>query len=1154
MVLRRALIPISMALILLVQFLPGTPVGPQPVAASLCDAAQFIADVTIPDGTTVSPGASFVKTWRLQNAGTCPWTTSYAVVFTGGTQMGSPSSIAMPSNVSPGGTVDITVTLTAPTTPGHYRGNYELKNASGVLFGVGANAAFLFWVDINVGTTFSVAYDFIANAGSATWSSGAGTLPFPGTDGDVKGFVLPVATPQLENGTTDPNPGLVVNPQQVTGGYIQGVYPAFTVQAGDRFQSIVNCTFTAANCYVNFRLMYRIGAGPVTTFWTFNERHEGLFFRANVDLTPLAGQSVNFILYVADVPGHGVPSGDRAEWVETKIARGGGGTVIPPPTVCDRGAFVGDVTIPDGTVVAPGQAFTKTWRVRNVGSCPWTTSYALVFVFGNTFGAAPVTAFSPSTVSVLPVNPGQTADFSLNMVAPTVPGHYRSYWRFRNDDGVQFGVGSGMVTFFADINVSGTLPTSTPGGGTTPTPTSTAIIPGPNTDLSVTVTDGVTTYTPGGTVTYTIVVTNNGPTAVTHATLINHKPSPHVTSWIWSCVADPLASCTAGPITSSADVSDDVSLPVGKKVTYTVVATINPASVGNLVETVTINNPASVPDPNLANNSATDTDAPPGTDLTVSMTQNTNTGTNMYILGGTIVYTIQMVNVGPLAVTGATFTDPIPMQFSTWTWACTATGGAVWAGPGTTTGNVSTTVNMPAPSSITCTVTATVKTSVTGDITNTATLLPPASIPDSVPSNNMASVTAIGPNANLSVVKTDGVSYYTPGGTLTYTITVTNNGILTIIGATFTDAKPAQISSWTWTCVADTGNFCTAAPTPAGDGSVTDTITLSAHSKVVYTAVATVDPAALGVLVNTATIQSIPSIPDLNSADNSSTDSDQPPSADLQIKSKNDGVVVYIPGQTVTYIIDVYNGGPQDVVGATFTDVKPAQVLSWTWSCAALSGATVTCDTGPHTTNADFGDLISLPALKTLRYTVVATIDPNASGDMVNTATVSLIGAIPPTDPNPGNNSATDTDRHPTADLAVSIVDNVSTYTPGGASDYTVTITNLGPDDVHQALVTAAWPLGTITNVAMLSSWTWTCVAGLGSSCTALVTNSGAFADTVDIAKGSQITYTVVANVLAGAVEPLPFNVTIASGVAPNDIVDPNLSNNSPTDINVKAP
>jgi uncharacterized repeat protein (TIGR01451 family) len=1097
--------------------------------------------VTIPDGTTVAANATFVKTWRLQNAGTCTWTTSYAVVFTGGDQMGSPAVISMPASVAPGGTVDITVNLTAPGTPGHYRGNYKLRNATGGLFGVGANAAFLFWVDINVGTSLTNAYDFIANAGSATWSSGAGTLPFPGTDGDVKGFVLSAATPQLENGTTSANPGLIVNPQQVSGGFIQGVYPAFTVQAGDRFQSIVNCAFNATKCYVNFRLAYRIGSGPVTTLWTFNERYEGLFFRANVDLSSLAGKTVNFILYVADVPAHGLPSGDRAEWVNTMITRGGGGgTPIPPPSVCDRGAFVSDVTVPDGTVMAPGQAFTKTWRVRNVGSCAWTSSYALVFVLGNTFGAAPITGFSPATVSVLPVEPGQTADFSLNMVAPTTPGHYRSYWRFRNASGAQFGVGSGMVTFFADINVSATAPTP---GGPTPTASPTTIITGPNAELTISINDGITTYNPGGTVTYTIVVQNLGPSNVTGATFLDNKPSPHVTSWTWTCTPDAGATCTTGPTTSSVDIMDVVSIPAGKKITYSVVATISASAVGNLINTASITNPAAVPDPNLSNNSATDTDMPPSTDLSITMTDNVT----MYTLGGTIIYTIQMVNAGPLPVTGATFSDPKPSQITSWNWVCTATGGAVWSGPGSSTTNVTATVNMPVGSSVTCTVTAAISSAATGNLVNTATITSPVAVPDAVPANNTASTTAIGPSADLAVTKTDGVTTYVVGGTLTYTITVTNNGPLIVNGGTFTDNMPAQFTGWTWTCVADTGAICTASGNTA---PISDLVTIPAGNKVVYTVVATISPTASGSIVNTATIQSTPSIPDLVPGNNSATDTDVPPSADLAV-TKTDGITYYPPGGTVTYTIDVTNFGPQGVTNAPFTDVKPAQITSWIWTCVAGTGAI--CNPGPFDTNLDFSDALTIPAGIKVRYTVVATIDPAATGDLVNTATAKVTSVVPPpiTDPNTANDSATDTDLHPIADLSVSISDQILNYTVGGTTNYTIVVTNNGPSNVIGATLTGTFPLGGI-----LDNWTWTCVPQIGASCSASgLAIVGDFIDaTLNIPAGRSVTYTAVAKINALLVAPLPaltVSVTVAPPAAPpqNVVPDPNLVNNTAADI-----
>jgi hypothetical protein len=332
---------------------------------------------------------------------------------------------------------------------------------------VSANTAEASPADLTVSATDTVVYDFVANYCSATWSSGAGTLPCPGTAGSASGYVIKVDSPKLENGTIDTSPGLVVSPQAVSGGYIQGIFPAFNVQYGDRFQSIVNCTFDAKSCYVLFRLDYKIGSGPVQTFWHFKERNEGWFYRANLNLSSLAGQSVQFILYMADVPGLGVPSGDQAMWGGAKIVRP---SVVPTPVpstgVCNRGFFIGDVTIPDGSQIVAGTPFLKTWRIRNVGTCTWTTAYSMVFVAGNLMGA-------PSTIIYLPSNvaPGQTADFSINMVAPSVPGHYRSYWRFRDAAGVQFGLGSGMITFFADINVvSGSLSTNSTTSITSDTP------------------------------------------------------------------------------------------------------------------------------------------------------------------------------------------------------------------------------------------------------------------------------------------------------------------------------------------------------------------------------------------------------------------------------------------------------------------------------------------------------------------------------------------------------------------------------------------------------------------------------------------------------------------------------------------------------------
>jgi hypothetical protein len=121
--------------------------------ASCTDKATFISDVTIPDKTKIEAGKSFEKTWRLKNSGTCTWSTSYAMVFASGSQMGGPASVALPKSVSPNGTVDLKVTLTAPSASGTYTGNWKLRNAGGLIFGLGTKADQPFWVQIVVGTS-----------------------------------------------------------------------------------------------------------------------------------------------------------------------------------------------------------------------------------------------------------------------------------------------------------------------------------------------------------------------------------------------------------------------------------------------------------------------------------------------------------------------------------------------------------------------------------------------------------------------------------------------------------------------------------------------------------------------------------------------------------------------------------------------------------------------------------------------------------------------------------------------------------------------------------------------------------------------------------------------------------------------------------------
>ena len=119
-----------------------------PAAQSCNYTMSYVADLTIPDGQPISAGSSFTKTWRLKNTGNCAWTTSFVLSFVSGAQMGGTNRY-LPYQVNPGETIDLSVDLVAPTTPGTYQGYWQIKTPSG--FGVG----FTVWVQIVVPGAYS---------------------------------------------------------------------------------------------------------------------------------------------------------------------------------------------------------------------------------------------------------------------------------------------------------------------------------------------------------------------------------------------------------------------------------------------------------------------------------------------------------------------------------------------------------------------------------------------------------------------------------------------------------------------------------------------------------------------------------------------------------------------------------------------------------------------------------------------------------------------------------------------------------------------------------------------------------------------------------------------------------------------------------------
>lgn len=146
--------------------------APVTVAPTACNRAQFVSDVTVPDNTPFTPGATFKKTWRLRNTGTCTWTSGYVLIFDNGERMNAPATVQLTAgSVPPNQTVDVSVDLIAPSASGTYRGDFRLRSADNQVFGVGASGQGTFWVKIVVSPTGT---DPITQARNAQYRLGAG--------------------------------------------------------------------------------------------------------------------------------------------------------------------------------------------------------------------------------------------------------------------------------------------------------------------------------------------------------------------------------------------------------------------------------------------------------------------------------------------------------------------------------------------------------------------------------------------------------------------------------------------------------------------------------------------------------------------------------------------------------------------------------------------------------------------------------------------------------------------------------------------------------------------------------------------------------------------------------------------------------------------
>ena len=561
-------------------------------------------------------------------------------------------------------------------------------------------------------------------------------------------------------------------------------------------------------------------------------------------------------------------------------------------------------------------------------------------------------------------------------------------------------------------------------------------------DLSVTKTDGVTTAVPGQSLNYTIVASNAGPSVVSDAAVMDTFPSGLLCTWT-SMAAGGATGNTDNAVPAAA-LAQVLNLPPSSSVTYSVSCSIPSSATGTLSNTVTISSMA-ITDPVAGNNSATDGDTvlTPEADLGITKTD----GVTSAVPGNNVVYTLVASNAGPSDDPSVTVADTFPASLSCG-WTSVAAGGATGNTTNGGPANLSDTLSMPAGSSVTYTVTCGIDPAATGTLSNTATIS--GSATDGNSSNDSATDndTVLSPMVDVSITKTDGVTSAVPGQNVVYTIVAANAGPSTDPSVSVADTFPASLSCG-WTSVAAGG--ATGNTNNPGPANLADTLSLPPGSSVTYTATCNIDPAATGTLSNTATATA--SVTDTVPGNNSATDGDTvlDPEADLGI-TKDDGVTTVIAGNQVVYTIVASNAGPSAVTDANVVDNFPAALTACTWTSVAAGGATGNSNSSGLVLN----DTLDMPPGSSVTYTVTCDVDISFTGFLSNTATISTSV----TDPNSGNDSASDTDTEVlSGDTEPPEVDGVDTEADTGDGALTECETSLVP--IRQILVTFSEPMRT---------------------------------------------------------------------------------------------
>jgi hypothetical protein len=288
-----------------------------------CNLAAFVDDITVDDGTSFVAGTGFVKTWRIKNIGTCTWGSGYKLYFSKGDSMSGSASVDLPKSVAPGGTVDVSVSLIAPSDPDEYVGEWMLRSANGEQFGVGTGGYAPLTVEIKVSKIpkpfdDNTVYDFVGKYCDAEWRTNAGFIDCPSSSiGYTNGTISRTYAPILENGVKDNEGALITIPAKGGDGMIQGQYPKFLVHSGDHIKGLLLCTYQKEDCSVKFEILAKeYGSSSVTSLGSWEKDYDKSNISIDIDLSSMDGKQMIFFLKVYSM---GNPTDDFAQWMAIRI-------------------------------------------------------------------------------------------------------------------------------------------------------------------------------------------------------------------------------------------------------------------------------------------------------------------------------------------------------------------------------------------------------------------------------------------------------------------------------------------------------------------------------------------------------------------------------------------------------------------------------------------------------------------------------------------------------------------------------------------------------------------------------------------------------------------------------------------------------------------